>query len=184
MNIISNWFFKISHTWVTILGLTVFILFTIFILPAQSHNAEARSGNDQSPDTSFLYNKEDLYQMAELYAQPGRDAYIRARYQFDIIWPIVYTFFLMTSISWLGLRGLSPESHYKVLNLIPLLGLTFDFLENLSASLVMLRYPSLTPGLDFLVPVFTFFKWIFLGISFVILITLLVLFLKRVLTKS
>ena len=90
----------------------------------------------------------------------------------------------MTSISWLGLRGLSPESHYKVLNLIPLLGLTFDFLENLSASLVMLRYPSLTPGLDFLVPVFTFFKWIFLGISFVILITLLVLFLKRILTKS
>ena len=53
--------------------------------------------------------------------------------------------------------------------MVPLLGALFDYLENGSAAVVMLRYPDHTIVLDTLAPVFTLVKWVFLGGSFVLL---------------
>jgi hypothetical protein len=50
------------------------------------------------------------------------------------------------------------------------LGALFDILENLSTSLVMLRYPAQMAVVDLLAPVFTALKWGFLGVSFLLLI--------------
>jgi hypothetical protein len=47
-------------------------------------------------------------------------------------------------------------------------GALFDYLENLSTSLVMLRYPAQTAVVDILAPVFTALKWGLLGVSFVL----------------
>jgi hypothetical protein len=49
------------------------------------------------------------------------------------------------------------------------LGALFDYLENLSTSLVMLRYPDHTAVVDALAPIFTLVKWIFVGGSFALL---------------
>jgi hypothetical protein len=46
----------------------------------------------------------------------------------------------------------------------------FDYLENLSTSLVMFRYPEQTPGVDSVAAVFTFLKWFFVAGSFVLLL--------------
>jgi membrane protein implicated in regulation of membrane protease activity len=50
----------------------------------------------------------------------------------------------------------------------------FDYLENGATVIVMARYPLRTPVIDFLAPVFTFTKWVFVGGSFVVLSALLV----------
>jgi hypothetical protein len=49
-------------------------------------------------------------------------------------------------------------------------GAAFDYLENLSTSLVMIRYPDRTPIIDILAPVFTLVKWVFVAGSFVLLL--------------
>jgi hypothetical protein len=56
-----------------------------------------------------------------------------------------------------------------MLNLAPILGMLFDFLENITASIVINRYPALSPVSANLAPVFTFLKWVFVGGSFLIL---------------
>jgi hypothetical protein len=48
-------------------------------------------------------------------------------------------------------------------------GALFDYLENLSTSLVMVRYPSPTPIADWLAAVFTLVKWILVSGSFLLL---------------
>ncbi|MGD9316511.1 MAG: hypothetical protein PVG56_06740, partial [Anaerolineae bacterium] len=74
-----------------------------------------------------------------------------------------------TAISWVFGKAFAPDSLWQRANLVPLVGALFDYLENLSTSLVMLRYPAQTPVVDLLAPVFTALKWGFLGVSFVLL---------------
>jgi hypothetical protein len=78
--------------------------------------------------------------------------------------------FLSTAISWVYSRAFTPDSQWQRANLAPVLGALFDYLENVSTSLVMLRYPDRTPGVDVLAPVFTSVKWVFVTGSFVLLL--------------
>jgi hypothetical protein len=167
---ISDWLRRVSTGWVALAALFIFLLFTALVLPQQATKAEQETGSSDSPDMSFFYSPGDLYRMAESYGEQGRQAYVRARFTFDLVWPLVYTLFLATAISWVFARAFAPDSRWQRANLAPLLGALFDYLENLSTSLVMLRYPEQTAVVDVLAPLFTALKWGFLGVSFVLLL--------------
>lgn len=167
---ISEWLHRVSNGWVALAALVIFLLFTALVLPGQSKQAAAASGGESSPDTSFFYTPADLYRMAEAYGAAGRQAYIRARLTFDVIWPVVYALFLVTAISWLYGRALPAGSLWQRANLAPLLGILLDYMENLSTSLVMWRYPARTLVVDMLAPLFTATKWVFVGGSMILLL--------------
>lgn len=166
---ISDWLRRVSTGWVALSALLIFLLFSALVLPQQATRAEQETSGSDSPDTSFFYSANELYRMAESYGEEGRQAYVRARFTFDLVWPLVYALFLTTSISWVFGRAFAPDSRWQRANLAPLLGALFDYLENLSTSLVMLRYPAQTAVVDALAPVFTALKWSFLGASFILL---------------
>lgn len=167
---VSDWVHRISTGWAALAALVIFLLFTALVLPGQASRAEANTGNGDSPDMSFYYTADDLYQMAEGYGEEGRRAYIRARFTFDLIWPLVYTIFLATGISWLTRQAFAPGSRWQLANLAPILAALFDYLENISTSLVMMRYPSSTAVVDVLAPLFTMIKWTLVSGSFLILL--------------
>lgn len=164
----STLLLKISKGWVALVVLVGFLLFTALVLPAQSSRSGA--GEAGSPDTSFLYTPTELYRMAEAYGRAGREAYVEARFTFDAVWPLVYTVFLAVAISWVFGRTLPAASRWRLLNLLPVAGALFDYLENLATSLVMLRYPERTPVVDLLAPVLTLVKWVLVAGSFVVLL--------------
>jgi hypothetical protein len=160
--------------------LALFFLFIIFILPGQSASAKKYSGDAGSPDLSLFYSSSDIYKMAEQFGDAGRRAYVQARFSFDLIFPIVYGFFLITSISWLFGKLTNDTSRLQMLNLIPAAGVLFDFFENISASIVINRFPESSPIFAAFTPFFTFIKWAFVGGSFfILLITGLVYVLKK-----
>lgn len=169
MKKLSAWINTVSTGWVTLIGLVIFLLFTATVLPSQAERAEAYSGEIGSPDTSFYYSANTLYQFADAYGPEGREAYIRARVTFDVVWPLVYLAFLATSISWAFQKAGRSGDFWARLNLAPVFGLVFDYLENGASIVVMARYPDPTPLLASLAGVFTAFKWSFIGGSFVIL---------------
>jgi len=166
----SDWLIRISNGWVTLTSLVVFILFMILVLPAQSKRAETASRGAETPDLSMLYSSKDLYRMAESYGVDGRQEYIRMRFTFDLAWPLVYASFFTAVTSWLFARTFQTGSNWRLTNLIPILGMLLDFLENITTSIIMFRYPSRTPVVDVLAPVFTFTKWTALGCSAVVLV--------------
>jgi hypothetical protein len=167
---ISDQFYRLSTGWVTLAALVFFVAFTALVLPRQSAQAEAGAGGAGSPDMSFWYSPRDLYRMAEAYGEQGRAAYVRARYTFDVVWPLVYTAFLTTGISWIYARAFTAGSRWRRANLLPALGALLDYLENLATSAVMVRYPIQTPVVDVLAPVFTAGKWVLIGGSFLALV--------------
>lgn len=161
---------QVSTGRVALAALAGFLLFTALILPGQAARAKAVAGGAGSPDLSFYYTPTDLYRMAEAYGEAGRAAYVHARFTFDVVWPLVYTVFLSTGISWVFRKGAGPDSHWQRANLLPLAGAGADFLENVSASAVMVRYPRTTPVVDVLTPIFTMAKWVLVNGSFVLLV--------------
>jgi len=168
---LSTKLYQLSSGSITILALVIFALVVAFVLPGQAQRAEAASGGAESPDTSFFYSSTDLYNMAEAYGVEGRAAYVRARFTFDLIFPLSYLFFLATSISWVMKRAVAnPDSRWRLLNLFPVFGVLFDYLENISTSIVMANYPQQTFLFDTLAPIFTSVKWFFVTGSFLILI--------------
>ncbi|MCJ7434935.1 MAG: hypothetical protein MUO77_15745 [Anaerolineales bacterium] len=162
--------YRLARGPVTLAALVIFLLFVSLVMPKQAAQAETYSRDAGSPDMSFFYSADDLYRMADSYGEAGRAAYVRARFTFDVIWPIVYLFFLGTSLSWALVRALSEGNHWRMLNLFPAFGWLFDLLENIAASAVMLNFPSHIPVVDLLTPIFTSIKWFFVGGSFVILV--------------
>jgi hypothetical protein len=178
---LSRWLMKVSCDWVILLSLVVFVLFMIFVLPAQSRQADVDTGGAGSPDMSLFYAPETLFDFAEAYGPDGRQAYIQARLTFDVVWPLVYAFFLTTSLSWLLNKGLKAGSFWRCLNLFPVMGLILDYFENLAAVLVMVRYPTRAVLPAYLALVFTPLKWIFVGGSFMlVLIGGVIVLVKRV----
>ena len=178
---ISDRIHRFSTGWATIASLGIFLLFTAVVLPSQVTRSEAVTGDAASPDMSFYYTADELYQLAGSYGEEGREAYIRARFTFDLLWPLVYGFFLSTAISWTFRNAFSRESKLQLANIVPILGVLFDYLENISTSIVMARYPSPTAVLDGLASVFTMVKWIFVIASFTLLLAgMLVVISRRV----
>ena len=166
---VSRWLYQVSSTWLALSALVGFLLFTALVLPAQSARAKAYSGDAPSPDTSFFYSPGELYRAARAYGDEGRAAYVRSRFTFDLIWPLVYTFFLTTVISWFYARAFPQGNRWRMANLAPLLATAFDYLENVSTSIVMLRYPARTAPVAALAPVLTASKWVLIGSSFALL---------------
>lgn len=162
----SNWLLKISSTWLMVASLLLMVLFMIFVLPAQAEGSAQASGSERSPDTSLFYSPEALYQMAEEYGPGGRQAYIQARWTFDLVFPLVYTSFLAVGISWFSQRLAGWKDIRMRANLLPLLGGLFDLLENTASSLVMAVYPAKIPIIPVAASFFTPVKWVLVGGSF------------------
>jgi hypothetical protein len=166
----SMWLYRVSTGKVTLLCFALFLLFSLLALPGQTAGADTYGEGIGSPDLSFFYSAQDLYDMAEAYGEAGRAAYIQARFTFDLVWPVMYTIFLATVISWVFVRAISPYSWVRISNIFPILGMIFDYLENISTSIVMGRYPIQTGILDSLASIFTLLKWVFLAASFILLV--------------
>jgi hypothetical protein len=168
----SLWINKVSVWWVALVFMLLFIVFTATVVVSQSDKAAVYQGDAGSVDLRFWYTADDVFNMAKEYGQEGREAYIQARYSFDVIFPLMYVAFLATSISFLFGLQFETGNKWMFLNLVPIMGMVFDLLENGLAIVIMGAYPDKLVIFASIVPFMTMLKWIFVGGSFLIIIVL------------
>ena len=178
----SDWLYKVSTGWVTLSAVIVFFLFSALVLPGQSSSASVDPAIG-SPDLSIYYSAGDLLRMAEAYGEQGREEYIRARFTFDLVWPLVYTYFLATTISWIYKKLGAGDKNWRAINLLPVLGMLGDYLENIATSLVMWQYPQSIPLVAWLAGIFTTLKWLLIAGSFISLVVGIILLVWQLLIK-
>jgi hypothetical protein len=106
--------------------------------------------------------------MAQDYGEEGRRAYVLMRFTFDLIYPFVYLFFLVAIITKL-LSFLPKTSRFRCFNIIPLFAVLFDFAENILAAVVIGMYPQKIMLAASIAPYATMLKWMFIGVSFVLI---------------
>ena len=156
----------------------LFLIFTAVVLPFISSYTTEVIGVAESPDTSLNFNLAKLYNIVDSYGRDGRIFYVTMRWTFDIVWPLVYTVFLLSSIAYF-----SKEIKYKhgvKLLYLPLFAVLFDLLENINATIIMLLYPTRVDVFGYFLLLSSTIKWAAIYSSFGIVIALVVgLFLKQ-----
>lgn len=170
MNKISRFFYKLSSGWFVLASIVIFLLFSVFVLPLFTKQAAAYSNGIGAPDTTLFYSGARLYEMAQVYGEVGRKSFIDFRWTYDLAFPVIYTLFLVGSITWLMRKVTHRSSSWRILNLFPLLAFILDLLENSATSLVMQRYPLHSLVGQTLAPIFSPLKWLAVGSSFLILL--------------
>ena len=155
--------------WMAMGAVVLFALFTAVVLPAQAEAGAFYTVRYAAPDTSVWYSLDDLYAAAEAWGPEGRAAYVHARVTFDVIWPMVYGTFLLTTLAWVWARGTASGSRWRGVALLPVVAVALDYAENICTATVMARYPARTPVLAELAPLFTAGKWLVLSASFMLL---------------
>ncbi len=142
------------------IGIAIIILFLLLILPNEASKAATYTPEGASFDTSFFYTPADVYTKAAAYSAEGRTAYIRARWTFDLVFPLAYGFFCLTAIAFGGSKLKINKKVLQVLILLPILAVFFDLAENTMVSLVMANYPTEYVFLAFAAAISTLCKWI------------------------
>ena len=94
------------------------------------------------------------------------------RWTFDVIWPVVYTGFLLVTTAYLA-KKIDCKFKEKVLY-IALVAMMFDFLENIIATSVMMIYPTRLDFLIYMLISASILKWVILSGAFVLLGLLLI----------
>ena len=167
---LSAWLYSVSTGRLALISTVIMLLFLILVMPGQTAKSAVYSAGVGTPDTTVFYSASDLRQMAETYGEQGRQAYIQARFTFDLAFPLVYTFFLAVCTSWMLGRLLPLSSRWYLLNLLPLAAMLLDFLENICAALVMAAYPASRPLAAHFAVIFTPLKWLLVSAAFLLLI--------------
>lgn len=159
--------------WLGLVSTLLFAFFIAVVLPDQSAQAIA-NGLSDSIDTSWFYNAASLYRIAESYGESGRAFYIQQRWTFDLVWPVVYFLFIF-SLSSLFYKSIGLSKMNRWILSFSWFAIFFDYIENTLVTIVMLNYPNPTPLIADFAGTFTSLKWIFLGISFIVLFLLIIL---------
>ena len=147
-----------------ILSAVVFMGFILWVLPAQALAFANVTSGSGSPDTSLFYTPSTFYTWAMEYGPVGRSHYIRTRFGFDLIWPLVYGAFFYTGIKVGGLR------HREWLANMAIITIFFDYMENIFASVAMGLYPMDVSVIVYVAAVSTLLKWSTLSLSGLMLV--------------
>ena len=164
---------RILWKWVIVVSL-IFLVFLTSILPQISNYSDKTIREAKSPDTSLIYSKSDLYDLAKSYGESGRTTYIQLRWTFDVIWPLIYTSFLLVWIIKL-LEYLPSIKWLRYLSILPLISIFFDLMENIGTTIVMARYPLQSNIVANITPFMTLIKWVTISCSFLAIIVLVLL---------
>lgn len=166
-------FLESRINWITALvSLAIFILFMILVLPRVSTYAEENIGGIGSPDTDMMLTGQELYDIAESYGEEGRDTYVFLRWTFDLVWPLVYTFFLLSFIIVLG-KNL-PYKFVRPMYLLPLVAMLMDYLENTLVTIVMVAFPRKLLTIGSIASFSSLLKWGTLSLAFLFVFILAV----------
>jgi hypothetical protein len=142
-----------------VLAVGTFVVFMLWVLPAQAERS-AEFSTTRPPDLRVLYTPDDLVEIFDDYGEAGRQAYIRSRYVFDLVWPLAYTYFYVAMLAWLMPRAFPRggwlRQHWPRIALAPFV---LDLLENALTGSLAYVYPNRHDGWAWTASVVSTFKW-------------------------
>jgi hypothetical protein len=153
----------LARPWVFAASVLVLAVFMATILPVKAEDAAGYTPEGASFDTSLFYTPSQAVEKVALYSPGGRAAYVYDRWTFDLAWPVVYGFFLLSG--WVfGLSRLVPAGRKDRARaawlLVPTLAVFFDLVENTAVTVLMLAYPATPMAVAVAASAGTVIKWV------------------------
>lgn len=131
---VSDRFHAWAKGWVLLSFIAAFVL--LINLPLADPDLISRS-----LDGHFAYTPEEAFQAVASYGDDGRVQLIWIHLA-DFLLLTLYTSMFCLILSWFFQRGFPPDSGMQRLNVVPILGGLFDFMENIWILTLLLSYPA------------------------------------------
>jgi len=176
---LSNALRKYATGWLVLILLAGDVFFNAVLLPGQQGKIEAGSAGTGPIDLQLFYTAEKVYDMIESYSPEVRTSYRVFEMTVDIIYPIVYTLFFSLALTWLFQRGFATTSTMQKYNVVPFGAWLFDLLENICIVTMLSIYPSTPTILGSIAGIFTLVKWLFAGMTIILMLIGLIMAIKN-----
>jgi len=156
---ITEWFYRFSNRYTLLAVCLLYGYFLRVIMPAETVNMATYTSDWGIPDGQFFYTAETFYQEIALWSAEGIESYINFRLSLDILWAMIYTGFLVITISLCLATTTNSNEWQRSLNLFPLIPMLCDLSENFLAVFLLSAYPQIYSSLVLLCSTLTGFKW-------------------------
>ena len=142
-----------------LLSVALFMVFQV-ILGYFSTQIKAESQNAGVMDLGFAYTPEEVYtRYLDHYTEKGIALYKIAECV-DLVYPMVYAIMLSLMLTW-GFSGIiSPDSPWRLVNVLPFVGADLDYLENIGVFSFLFTHPEKWMFMATWTTVFGTLKWL------------------------
>ncbi len=120
-------------------------------------------------DVRLWYSSEDVFELFRSFGNQGRSIYLYQVAVIDMIYPLVYGFFLFLIIRLLSNRYLFFKQH-SVFVYFPLFAASADILENLNTVLMLYLFPKVIDILCVMGSIFSLSKWLLVVFSILMIV--------------
>lgn len=156
---ITEFFYRLSNRYSLVVICLLYAYFLSTIMPAETAKMAEYTSEWGIPDGQFFYTSDIFYREISQWPEAGIEGYIHFRLTLDIVWALVYTSFLITSISLCLAATTHSTDWQRSLNVFPLIPMCCDLSENFLAAWLVSSYPATFDSLVMLCAGLTGFKW-------------------------
>ncbi|GGD53643.1 hypothetical protein GCM10011514_17220 [Emticicia aquatilis] len=164
MKKLSNFFYTRASGYLVLGFLALQFTFSGAILPyfQKQFDPELNRG---LMDLSFGFTPDKGYSIIESYGEKGREIYLFVESFVDVIYPIIYTLSFIMLVSFLFKKNQWQMQRFSVINVIPIGGLIFDLCENYGIVQMLRAFPEKVEFWATFASNSGLIKWIFAGIT-------------------
>ena len=141
------------------------------VMPYLGKQLDTLTGGTPPLDLAIpTYSPKFAHASVATYGEAGRAYYRSIELGADLVYPLVYGFAFALLLAFLWQRLAPHQAWTRFVPLLPLVGMLFDYAENLSIVALLDRFPAQPDGLARLAVLFTLLKWsfAFAGIAFML----------------
>lgn len=128
-------------------------------------------------DLRFGYGPDVVYAVLAELGSVGRSAYVRSLTTLDVAWPLVYGAFLTVLPAYAFAHV--ARRRRRLIVAVPILGVVFDYLENVSILTLLARYPERIDALAWTAGTLTAIKWVFVSAAMLLAVGSLIALIRQ-----
>ncbi len=170
---ISEWAYRQAQPKNILFLLLLLLLMTLFVFPYYTERI-VPDGGPTVLDLRFGFSAEEAHGTLDAFGEKGRAVYLEMILIADTIYPLIYGLFLIFLASFFLKRSLKPGNEFRVVNLLALDAVIFDFLENAGIAYMVGQFPLRADFVAGLTSVFNILKWVMVGVAVTVVVVSMV----------
>ena len=175
----SQFFYQNSNLKVVFLITAIFMGYLILVMIPKATGFELSSSNVKSLGTSFGFDQSDITTFFNTRTDVMIDAYINFNQVWDALFGLIYG---LMYVVWVSVLFKPFFNKVGSINLIPLAQVLFDWLENYTLGTLAQQYlvdGTITSSTADLASGFCMIKWIFSGLTYILILVGIILLIVR-----
>ena len=179
MKRISQFFYQNSNLKVAVLFTAIFIGYLILIMTRKATGFELPNSDIKSLGMSFGFDQADITVFFKIRTDDMIDSYINFNLVWDTLFGLIYG---LMYVIWVSVLFKPFSEKAGRVNLIPLAQVLFDWLENYTLGSLAQQYlvdGIITSSTADLASDFCMIKWIFSGLTYVLILVGVILLIAR-----